>query len=194
MEPELPRDQEENPMRPSRSPCHRECQPNPCPGCGEDKLLHFREFCPNRNKMCYNCGRSGQVQEVCRTTTSFQSHPRRPAHPRADSRTHDVKWDRKYSPTRSEFKNMNQHPYLPIRSLSEPGTPAEQHRKWINDEPCRETEVTAEKKRWTNHFKQSKKIPAQFQDLDDESRKRSVWWHAFLIETGNIELDETSYG
>ena len=88
---------------------------------------------------------------------------------------------------------MNQHPYLPIRSIGEPGTPAEQHKKWINDEPCGETEVKAEKKRWINHFKQSKIGPAQSRDLDGEGRKRSVWWHAFLIETGDIELDDANY-
>ena len=53
--------------------------------------------------------------------------------------------------------------------------------------------MKAEKKRWINHFKQSKKSPAQSQDLDSEGRKRSVWWHAFLIETGDIELDDANY-
>ena len=38
-----------------------------------------------------------------------------------------------------------------------------------------------------------KTSPAQSQDLDDEGRKRSVWWHAFLIETGNIELGDTKH-
>ena len=53
--------------------------------------------------------------------------------------------------------------------------------------------MKAEKKRWINHFRQSKKSPAQSKDLDGEGRKRSVWWHAFLIETGDIELDDTNY-
>ena len=83
----------------------------------------------------------------------------------------------KYPILTSEFKGMSQSPYLPIRSLNEPSTPAEHHRKWINDKPCRETEVEAEKKRWINHFRQTKKSPAQSQDLDGEGKKRSVWWH-----------------
>ena len=29
--------------------------------------------------------------------------------------------------------------------------------------------------------------------LDGEGRKRSVWWHAFLIETGDIELGDTNH-
>ena len=86
---------------------------------------------------------------------------------------------------------MSQYPYLPIRSINEPGTPIEQHRKWINNEPCRETEVEAEKKRWINHFRQTKKSPAQSQELEKEGKKR--WWHAFLIETGDIILDDTTY-
>ena len=39
----------------------------PCPGFGEDKLPHYRENCPNKNKICYNCGRLGHIREVCRT-------------------------------------------------------------------------------------------------------------------------------
>ena len=88
---------------------------------------------------------------------------------------------------------MSQCPYLPIRSLGEPGTPVEQHKKSINDVPCRATEVEAEKKRWINHFRHGKTSPAQSQDLDGEGRKRSVWWHAFLIEKGNIELGDTNH-
>ena len=88
---------------------------------------------------------------------------------------------------------MRQYPYLPIRSLGEPGTPAEQHKRWINDEPCRETEVKTEKKRWIKHFRQSKKSRAQSQDLDGEGRKRSTWWHSFLVETGDIVQDGTTF-
>ena len=88
---------------------------------------------------------------------------------------------------------MSQYPYLPIRSLNEPGTPAEQHRKQINKEPCRETEVERKKKRWINHFKQTKKSPSQSKESDGEGKTRSVWWQAFLIETGDIELDDTLY-
>ena len=88
---------------------------------------------------------------------------------------------------------MSQYPYLPIRSLNDPGTPVEQHRKWINEEPCRETEVEAERKRWINQFRQTKKSPAQSQEQDGEGKKRSVWWHQFLIQTDNIELDNTTY-
>ena len=59
----------------------------------------------------------------------------------------EIDWDRKYPLPTSEFRGMSQYPYLSIRSICEPGTPAEQHKKWINDEPCRATEVEEEKKK-----------------------------------------------
>ena len=70
---------------------------------------------------------------------------------------------------------------------------ARQHRQWINDEPYRSTEVEGEIKRWIKHFKQTTGSPSQLKDLDEEGMTRSVWWHAFLIETGEIELDNTLY-
>ena len=163
----------------------------PCPGCGEDKLLRYRENCPNKNKICYNCGRLGHIREVCRTM-KYQITGRNDCQ-RTEPWPADIKWDIEFPLPTSEFRGMSQYPYLPIRSFGKPGTLAEQHKKWINDEPCGATEVEAEKKRWINHFRQRKKSRAQSQDLDGEGRKRSVWWHAFLIETGNIELDDTNY-
>ena len=42
------------------------------------------------------------------------------------------------------FKGMSQYPILPIRSINKPGTPAEQHKQWINNEPYRSTEIRKE--------------------------------------------------
>ena len=50
---------------PGRRQEYKPIKPNP--GCGEDKLHHYREDCPNKNKVCYNCGRLGHIREVWRT-------------------------------------------------------------------------------------------------------------------------------
>ena len=161
---------------------------NPCAGCGEDKFFHQREHCPSRRKMCYNCGRTGHIREVCRRPLTGKTY-----HQDTNLWPHGIDWDRKYPLSTPECKNMSQYPYLPIRSLGEPGTPAEQHKRWINDEPYRETEVKTEKKRWIKHFRQNKRSRAQSQDLDGESRKRSNWWHTFLVETGDITQDDATF-
>ena len=81
------------------------------------------------------------------------------------------------------FRGVSWHPWV-IQNL---------FKRWINDEPCRETEVKTEKKRWIKHFRQSKKSRAQSQDLDGEGRKRSTWWHSFLVETGDIVQDGATF-
>ena len=40
-------------------------------------------------------------------------------------------------------------------------------------------------------YREIKAEPSQ--DLNGEGRKRSVWWHTFLIETGDIELGDTNH-
>ena len=63
IEPEFSRNHEETPPRLSRTPRHRTVYPlKPCPGCVEYKLLHYREYCTNKNKTCYNCGRLGHTR------------------------------------------------------------------------------------------------------------------------------------
>ena len=118
-----------------------------CPGCGATgELFQYRESCPNKYKICYHCGKLGHIQEVCRTIKQPQAP--KDDRQRTDPWPSDMKaWSKTYPLPTSEFKGMSQYPYLPIRSLNEPGTPAEQHRKCINHEPCRETEVEAKKKR-----------------------------------------------
>ena len=54
-------------------------------------------------------------------------------------------------------------------------------------------EVEEEIRRWVKYFKQTTGNPSQSKELDEEGKKRSVWWHEFLIETGDIESDDTLY-
>ena len=126
---------------PRRRQEYRDYKPNkPCPGCGEDKTHHHREDCPNKNKICYYCGKMGHIREVCRKNSITIRNERQ----RTRSWPAGITGEEN-PPLVSEFKDMSQYPYQPIRSLGEPGTPAIQHKKWSNDQPCRATEIVEEK-------------------------------------------------
>ena len=73
------------------------------------------------------------------------------------------------------------------------GTLAELHKQWINDEPYRSTEIRKEIERWKKHFQRAKGCPLAFDDLDEEGMERSMWWHMFLVEIGEIDPDEILY-
>ena len=61
-------------------------------------------------------------------------------------------------PSDHQFNNAS-HPRLPIPSLAERCTHAEQHRRWINDKGCRQTEILDDYNRWTRHFETAKAFP-----------------------------------
>ena len=86
----------------------------PCPGCREEKQLHYRENCPNKNKVCYNCGRLGHIREVCRTMK--QQLTWRNDSKRTKPWLAEIDWDRKYPLPTSKFRGMSQFPYLSIRN------------------------------------------------------------------------------
>ena len=92
----------------------------------------------------------------------------------------------------SRFKGLN-HPDLPIRSIFEPGTPAEQYRKWLNDDPPRIHEIRPEIERWKKHFRLSKERPVALDDFDGDGTEKLVWWREFLIETGRISARDIHY-
>jgi hypothetical protein len=72
----------------------------------------------------------------------------------------------------SSFKGLN-HPDLPIRSILEPGTPAEQYRKWLSDDPPRIHKIRPEIDRWKEHFKLSKERPVALDDFDKTGKEKS---------------------
>ena len=47
-----------------------------CGGCGEDKIHHHRDDCPNINKRCYGCGKIGHVRDVCRSNPIIRKDER----------------------------------------------------------------------------------------------------------------------
>jgi hypothetical protein len=101
-----------------------------------------------------------------------------------DRTNHDSK-ERQTPAIPSRFKGLN-HPDLPIRSIFEPGTPAEQYRKWLSDDPPRIHKIRPEIDRWKEHFKLSKERPVALDDFDGNGTEKLVWWREFLIETGRI--------
>ena len=79
------------------------------------------------------------------------------------------------------------HPRLPIRSLKENCSHAEQYRRWVNDMPCRSTERSDEKSRWIDHFEVSKVVPMHTVNLDVDSLEVTRWWRYFLVEIGILD-------
>ena len=79
------------------------------------------------------------------------------------------------------------HPRLPIRSLKENCSHAEQYRRWVNDMPCRSTERSDEISRWIDHFEASKVVPMHTVNLDVDSLEVTRWWRYFLVEIGILD-------
>ena len=78
------------------------------------------------------------------------------------------------------------YPGLPIRSLTEKCTAAEQHRRWINDSPTRSTETLSDYNRWITHFKTAEQHPIHLTTLSPEGQAKTKWWHTFLVEVKAI--------
>jgi hypothetical protein len=78
------------------------------------------------------------------------------------------------------------HPYLPIRSLFEPGSPVEQYKKWLSENPLRIHQIRTEIDKWREHFKLSKARPVALDDFDEAGTEIMVWWREFLIATKRI--------
>ena len=94
--------------------------------------------------------------------------------------------------TPSSFKGLS-HPTLPICSILEPGTPAEQYRKWVNKIPPRSTEIRLMIERWIEHFKLAKERPVALDDFEEEGTEQLVWWRQFLIEMGHISSQDVHH-
>ena len=78
-----------------------------CPGCGATReLFQYRESCPNKNNICYHCGKLGHIREVCRTIKQQQAA--KDDRQRPDPRPSDMAaWSKTYPLPTSEFKGMS---------------------------------------------------------------------------------------
>ena len=74
--------------------------------------------------------------------------------------------------------------------MAENCTPAEQHRRWIDDEPTRSTELLPKLNRWIRHFEAAKQNPIHIVSLSPESLDETRWWFEFLVEVEAIQYDQ----
>ena len=119
-----------------------------------------------------------------RSASTINDKPRKPQRKENDTnvpgsleRTHD-----RTDCDSSRFQGLT-HPYLPIRSLLEPGSPVEQYKKWLSENPLRIHQIRPEIDKWREHFKLSKARPVALDDFDEAGTEIMVWWREFLIAT-----------
>ena len=85
----------------------------------------------------------------------------------------------------SDYKFQGRsHPQLPIRSLDEGCSHAEQYRRWVNDMTTRSSERLDEMDRWMDHFEAAKEVPIHTITLDVASLDITRWWRDFFVELG----------
>ena len=88
-----------------------------------------------------------------------------------------------------KFKGES-HDRLPIRSLDERCTAAEQYKRWVSDEPTRGTELLPKLNRWITHFELSRQMPIHTVNLSTEGLIETRWWYEFLVEVKAIPHDK----
>jgi adenylosuccinate synthase len=92
-------------------------------------------------------------------------------------------------PSDYKYKGKD-HKSLPIRSMAENCSPAEQHRRWVNNMPCRRTEILPQIERWIKHFERAKQDPIHLVELDPEKAEISWWYREFLIEIEQLNKSD----
>ena len=88
-----------------------------------------------------------------------------------------------------KFKGAS-HDRLPIRSLDERCTAAEQYRRWVDDEPTRGTELLLKLNRWIRHFEAAKQNPIHIVTLSPEGLDETRWWFEFLVVVKAIQYEK----
>ena len=88
-----------------------------------------------------------------------------------------------------KFKGAS-HDRLPIRSLDERCTAAEQYRRWVDDEPTRGTELLPKLNRWITHFEKARQMPIHTVNLSTEGLNETRWWFEFLVEVKAIQYEK----
>jgi hypothetical protein len=155
---------------------------------------HKKAACPAKNMTCYNCTIKGHFARVCNTQSNLNlvmnGGPTKQTSPRIKERAKEVSssedsltvvYDRKTPVVVMAQDYVNQtHPTLPIRSLSDPGTPGEQMAKWASENPTRLVGIREEITKWEGFFANLKKYPDDIKVINKAGRQQAEWWKEFL--------------
>jgi hypothetical protein len=87
-----------------------------------------------------------------RSASAIDDKPRKPQRKEHDANVPEKSEKNRATYDLSCFKDK-EHKSLPIRSINEPGSPVEQHQKWLNDNPLRIHQARHMIDTWTDHFK-----------------------------------------
>ena len=87
------------------------------------------------------------------------------------------------------FKNMS-HATLPVRSLEENCTHVNQYRRWIDDNPPRESEMADNMLAWVLHFEALRDVPQFTINFRAETLEAAYWWRHFCIEIGILDKED----
>ena len=87
------------------------------------------------------------------------------------------------------FKNMS-HATLPVRSLKENCTHVNQYRRYIDDNPPRESEVADNMLAWVLHFEALRDVPQFTINFRAETLEAAYWWRHFYIEIGILDEED----
>jgi hypothetical protein len=127
-----------------------------------------------------------------RSASAIDDKPRKPQRKEHDANVPGSSEKNRATYDLSRFKDK-EHKSLPIRSTNEPGSPVEQHQKWLNDNPLRIHQARHMIDTWTDHFKKAAKRPVRLDGFDEAATEILVWWREFLIDTKKISAREKHY-
>ena len=82
------------------------------------------------------------------------------------------------------------HETLPVRSLREDCTPVNQFRRWIDDNPPRESRVANTMLEWILHFEALRDVPQFTINFGADTLEIVYWWRHFCVEIGILNEDD----
>ena len=173
-----------------------------CRNCGIKG--HFERVCrkpPKPHRQDRKDTTAGDRKKKERSESVVNNEPRKPRRnendrnfprrgereKRAGDRKNDSNLTKKQEPTAlltQKYAGLS-HSKLPIRSTRDTGTPAEQHKKWLSDDPKRFHKVQVEIELYKIHFMISREKPVALEKFDGEGQEiLDGWRDGFLDRNG----------